>query len=196
MAIKRTIFYIALPILKLLGKLFFEDKYLQGKYFGENILGWRWLFRSLIWQKIFGFNRHIPWPVSPFIIISNPSNIQFHIDDINNFQTFGNYFQNFDGTIFIGKDSWIGPNVGIITANHDLSNSNTWQKGNDVIIGNSCWIGMNSVILPGVVLGDHTIVGAGSIVTKSFPEGNLLIAGNPAVIIKHLDLSTCLGAHE
>jgi carbonic anhydrase/acetyltransferase-like protein (isoleucine patch superfamily) len=46
---------------------------------------------------------------------------------------------------------------------------------------------MNSIILPGVVLGIRTIVGAGSVVTKSFPDGYCVIAGNPAKIIKTLD---------
>ena len=46
---------------------------------------------------------------------------------------------------------------------------------------------MNSVILPGVTLGDHTIVGAGSVVTKSFPDGDCVIAGNPARMIRRLN---------
>lgn len=46
---------------------------------------------------------------------------------------------------------------------------------------------MNSVILPGVELGDNTIVGAGSIVTKSFSKGHVVIAGNPAKVIRILE---------
>lgn len=46
---------------------------------------------------------------------------------------------------------------------------------------------MNSVILPGVELGDHTIVGAGAIVTKSFPGGYCVIVGNPAKIVKNIE---------
>ena len=52
-----------------------------------------------------------------------------------------------------------------------------------IIIGNSCFIGAQTIILPGVVLGDYTIVGCGSVVTKSFPEGNVVVAGNPAKVI-------------
>ena len=54
---------------------------------------------------------------------------------------------------------------------------------NPIRIGNKCWIGANAIVLPGVSLGDHVIVGAGAIVTKSFPS-NCTIAGVPARIIK------------
>ncbi|MFH4151026.1 DapH/DapD/GlmU-related protein, partial [Acinetobacter baumannii] len=86
--------------------------------------------------------------------------------------------------IYIGKGSYIAPNVGIITSNHDLADLESHTEGKDVVIGDKCWIGMNSVILPGVVLGNGTIVAAGAVVTKSFKQGNIVIAGVPAKIIK------------
>lgn len=97
----------------------------------------------------------------------------------------GTYFQAF-GKINIGRGSYITQNVGIITANHNLHDLDSHSQPRDVNIGEKCWIGMNSVVLPGVTLGPHTIVGAGSVVTKSFPKGNCVIAGNPAKIIRHL----------
>ncbi len=175
-----------LPSLKLVSSIFFEKRFISGKYFESSTIGWKWMLRSIFWQKLIGINRHIPWPVSPFITISDPKNIIFSTDDINNFQTFGNYFQNFGATIYIGKGTYIAPNVGIITVNHDPYNLERYLDAKDVIIGEKCWIGMNAMILPGVKLGNYTIVGAGSVVTKSFSEGNVIVAGNPAKIIKKI----------
>lgn len=104
---------------------------------------------------------------------------------MNNFQTYGTYFQAI-GKIAIGKGTWIAPNVGLITANHSVSDLNEHDSPKAIILGEKCWIGMNSMILPGVVLGDRTIVGAGSVVTKSFPDGRCVIAGNPAKVIRIL----------
>ena len=55
-----------------------------------------------------------------------------------------------------------------------------------VIISDNVWIGMNAVILKGVTIGENSVVAAGAVVTKSVPA-NVVVAGNPAVITKHLD---------
>lgn len=171
---------------KLLGITFYDKKYLVGKYFEKYGLGWTWVCKSIFSQKILGANRDVPWPVNSKIRINNYKTLKFHPDDMNNFQSFGIYFQSSDEKIILGKGSYIGPNVGLITKNHNLKDLNKHDKSKSIIIGEKCWIGMNSVILPGVILGDNTIVGAGSIVTKSFLDGNCVIAGNPAKIIKKL----------
>ena len=86
----------------------------------------------------------------------------------------------------MGNYVTIARNVGIISANHDIYD-HTKHYGKEVRIDDYCWIGMNVMILPGVHLGPRTIVGAGSVVTKSFPDGYCLIGGNPARIIKTID---------
>lgn len=89
----------------------------------------------------------------------------------------------------------IGDNVtaagGALLLTHDNSviklGINATDYFGKIKIGNDCFIGMNSIILPGVELGDNTIVGAGSVVTKSFKQGKVVIAGNPAKIICTVD---------
>lgn len=168
--------------------IFYDKKYLSGKYFKNRcIVGYKWAWKCLWQQKILGRNnKGVPWPCSQNITITRWQQLEIDPDDINNFLTYGCYFQTGKkAKIIIGKGTWIAPNVGIITTNHDVDNLENHVEGKDVIIGKNCWIGMNSVVLPGVTLGDKTIVGAGSIVTKSF-EGNCVIAGNPAKKIKEL----------
>ena len=132
-----------------------------------------------------GYNRNVPWPCSPSIQIVEPHNIIFHPDDLNNFMTAGCYYQA-NGKIVIGKGCYIGPNVGLITQNHDLANPSKRGEAKDIVLGESCWIGMNSLILPGVHLGPHTVVGGGAVVTKSYEDGYCVIAGNPARVIKKI----------
>lgn len=170
---------------KLFFTLIYKKEYLKGKWF-EQPYGWIkcWLF--FVEQKIIGHNRHVPFPCSPHILVGNVKNLRFDINNIDNFWKHGNYFQCWGGEISIGSETWIAPGVGIITENHDVNNLEEHCSAKDVVIGEKCWIGMNSVILPGVVLGDRTIVGAGAVVTKSFPEGNCIIGGIPAKIIKNI----------
>lgn len=171
---------------KIILSIFYDKKYLTGRWFIDNTKGWKWCWKNIFMQKIIGYNRSVPWPVSHRIEITKPQNIHFDVNDINNFQHFGCYFQGYFEEIIIGKGTYIAPNVGLITANHDLSDLSKHLEGKKITIGRNCWIGMNCVILPGVKLGNNTIVGAGSIVTKSFPIGNCVIAGNPAKIIKEI----------
>ena len=102
----------------------------------------------------------------------------------------GCYIQG-TGQLFIGDYTRIGANCGILSGNHDLYNHKILTQS-ITRIGKYCWIGMNSVILPGVELGDFTKVAAGSVVTKSFPDGYCVVAGNPAKIIKHLEKDKCI----
>jgi acetyltransferase-like isoleucine patch superfamily enzyme len=122
-------------------------------------------------------------------LVSSPSNIVTGIGTAPGLSP-GCYIQGI-GKLEIGDYTIVAPNVGIITANHDLHDPAIHQPS-FVQIGRYCWIGMNAVVLPGVVLGDHTIVAAGSVVTKSFPEGYCVIAGNPAKVTKYLDPSKCV----
>jgi acetyltransferase-like isoleucine patch superfamily enzyme len=170
------------------GKFIYPSYLFKSKHFlSIGSIGWEWVFKSFFVQKILGYNRHVPWPVSINTLVSCPENIIFHPNDLNNFMTGGNYFQAFDAKIIIGEGTFIAPNVGIITQNHDIFDPEKKCIGKDVIIGEKCWIGMNSVILPGVILGNNTVVGAGSVVTKSYEGGRVVIAGVPAKIIKHIE---------
>jgi len=176
----------AIAIARVLGPLFFHSTYLRGRYFESSTQGWRWVLQAIWFQRILGFNRHVPWPAHPPVTVHGPGNIHFHQDSLNCFQSPGCYFQAFAGQITIGNGTYIGPNVGLITANHNPMNLDEHLPAQDVVIGEGCWIGMNAVVMPGVTLGDRTIVGAGAIVTRSFTSGNCVVAGNPARIIKRL----------
>ena len=91
--------------------------------------------------------------------------------------------------IFKGHNM-MGPNVHIYTVNHLYDEELHTFKGssapNPVTIGEFVWLGYGVIILPGVTIGDHTIIGAGSVVTKSIPSG-VMAAGNPCAVKKVID---------
>lgn len=92
-----------------------------------------------------------------------------------------------DGALItIGSHTLIGPNVQIYTPHHPmnyLERRQTKETASPVTIGDDCWIGGGSIILPGVTIGDRCIIGAGSVVTKDVPS-DTTVAGNPAKVIK------------
>lgn len=181
---KRIFFIFIAPVLRLLLMFFFERKYLSGKWFDDGYLGYIWAFKSIFHNNLLRLSKPMPWPTSYKCSILNPHNIVFHPDDLNNFQSHGTYYQNYYGVIEVGRGSYIAPNVGMITSNHSLRTLDSHDDPKPVIIGKHCWVGMNSVLMPGVSLADGTIVGAGSVVTKSVVEENCVVVGAPARVVK------------
>ncbi len=139
----------------------------------------RWQY--FCYQKILRINYHVPWPVHLSSRVMYPERV---VCGEGTYPGFSNacYIQAYNG-IELGKDVRIAPGVGIISANHSSKDYNKSLKADPIKIGDHCWIGMNVIILPGVCLGDNVIVGGGAVVTKSFPS-NVVVAGNPARIIK------------
>ena len=137
---------------------------------------------DFIYRKILQNNKGVNWPVHFTSTVIFPQRITKGIHVFPG-DSPGNYIQAVNG-IIIGDHTNIGPNVSIISANHDPQNNKIHLASPPIIIGKHCWIGTGAVILPGVQLGDRTVVGAGAIVTKSFTEGHCIVAGNPAKIIR------------
>ena len=91
--------------------------------------------------------------------------------------------------ITIGDNCFIAPQVGIYTATHPTNpiERRNREYGKPITIGNDCWIGGHATINPGVTLGNNVVVASGSVVTKSFGD-NVIIGGNPARILKTVDV--------
>ena len=137
------------------------------------------------WQYLLfrlGINK-IYWPKEKTCLVSNPRKI--YVGKNSKIGRPGSYIQGAGG-VYIGDYVRFGPNVGILSSNHDLYTRDSYST-KSIKIGDYCWLGMNVLILAGVELGPSTIVGGGSVVTKSFPEGYCVIAGNPAKVIKYLE---------
>ena len=90
--------------------------------------------------------------------------------------------------IEIGDNTLIGPNTGIYTACHPIDYDKRLEGkefGKPISIGKNVWIGGRCTILPGVHIGDNSVIGAGSVVTKDIPN-NVVAVGNPCKIIKEV----------
>lgn len=96
-----------------------------------------------------------------------------------------------DTKIIIGDDTMIGPNVTLIAGTHPLNPElrlKNAQYNLPVTIGKNVWLGANVIVFPGVSIGDHSVIGAGSLVTKDVPE-NVLAYGSPCKVIKKIENS-------
>ncbi|MBE9481798.1 MAG: acyltransferase [Bacteroidetes bacterium] len=150
-----------------------------------NYIGLKNMVIYFIFQRILRINSHVPWPVHFSSVVIHPNKIKRNYWRPYLGYMPGCYIQAING-IEIGKNLRTGPGIKIISSNHDINNFDKHTTNKPIKIGDNCWIGANAIILPGVELRDHVIVGAGSVVTKSFPS-NCVIGGVPAKIIKKID---------
>lgn len=118
----------------------------------------------------------------------------FRCDYGYNIKVGNEFYANFDCVILdvcdvnIGNNVFFGPRVNIYTAAHPLEaevRNSLLEYGKPVAIGNSVWIGGGAVILPGVTIGDNSVIGAGSVVTKDVPSG-VVAVGNPCRILRKI----------
>lgn len=154
-----------------------------GEGFGSELYPLRLLMKAFFFQKVIGVNRAVTWPVHWTSKVTSPEKIKrgtrfpgismgCHIDGRNGIE--------------FGNNVWVGPHVTMVSMNHDTSDYESYINTTPIIIGANSWIAARSVILPSVHLGKHTVVAAGAVVTKSFPEGDQLLAGVPAKVVKKL----------
>lgn len=106
-----------------------------------------------------------------------------------------NVYFNFNATmvddthIYIGDYTMLGPNVVIATAGHPILpelREKALQFNMPVHIGRNCWLGAGVIVLPGVTIGDNTVIGAGSVVTKDIPA-NVVAVGNPCKVLREIN---------
>ena len=106
-----------------------------------------------------------------------------------------NVYMNFNATmvddthIYIGDCTMLGPNVVIATAGHPILpelREKALQYNMPVHIGKNCWLGAGVIVLPGVTIGNNTVIGAGSVVTKDIPS-DVVAVGNPCKVLREIN---------
>lgn len=119
----------------------------------------------------------------------------FHANWAGKHVHFGsNVYANFnltlvdDTDIYVGDKVMFGPNVTVATAGHPIDPELRYQAMQyniPVHIGENVWIGANAVVLPGITIGDNSVIGAGSVVTKDIPP-NVVAVGNPCRVLREI----------
>ena len=94
-----------------------------------------------------------------------------------------------DTHIYVGDNTMFGPNVVLATAGHPVLpelREQVYQFNLPIHIGKNCWLGAGVIVLPGVTIGDNTVIGAGSVVTKDIPA-NVVAFGNPCRVVREIN---------
>ncbi len=118
----------------------------------------------------------------------------FNCDYGYNIEIGENFYMNHNGIILdcakvkFGDNVFIGPNCGFYTAIHPIEPKqriSALEAAKPITIGSNVWFGGNVVVLPGVTIGDNSVIGAGSVVTKSIPAG-VVAVGNPCKVLRQI----------
>ncbi|MDO7873529.1 sugar O-acetyltransferase [Hymenobacter sp. ASUV-10] len=118
----------------------------------------------------------------------------FRCDYGYNIRVGENFYANYNCTILdcapvtIGDNVLLAPNVSLFTAGHALHpvpRAQEWEFARPITIGNNVWLGGNVVVTPGVRIGDNSIIGAGSVVTRDVPA-NVVAVGNPCRVLREI----------
>lgn len=116
----------------------------------------------------------------------------FYCDYGSNIHIGDHFYANYDcvildpGTVTIGEHVFLAPRVCIFTATHPIDagvRNRELEYAKPVKIGSSVWIGGNTVVNPGVTIGDDVVIGSGSVVTKDIPS-HVIAAGNPCRVLR------------
>ena len=124
-----------------------------------------------------------------------------HVGDIDsrlhlgeNVQYAEAFFNFGSGHITIGDHAFLGQYTRLLAGTHDYTKTGKARQaampghGYDIVVGNGVWIGTGSTVLGPCIIGDNAVIGAGSVVTSGQYEAGCLYAGNPARLIKRIDL--------
>ena len=145
------------------------------------------LFVNFLFQRVLGLNSGVNFSAN-FTSTFIGDKITFVKGDVNTLVSFAAsnclYVQSLNG-IVLGHNVLIAPGVKLISANHSSAIHRRAVECAPITIGNDVWIGANAVILPGVSIANCCIIGAGSVVTRSFNEPGSVIVGNPARVLKN-----------
>lgn len=152
-------------------------------------MSWSFYGLDFLFRKILRHNAKVAWAVHHTATIHHPPGLTRGMGTFPG-DSPGVYINASNG-VHIGDFTNLGPNVGIVSGNHDPIDNEQMLSANPIHIGAFCWLGMGAIVLPGVRLGDFTIVGAGAVVTKSFEAGYCVLAGNPARVIRTLQKEAC-----
>lgn len=162
----------------------FIDSFINRKYYAT---GFGTYIINSFFKRVLGINKKGDYLLHFTSRVNSPENLTVLAGD-NKASTYlslatsgGCYYQAING-IEIGAGTIWSYNCSFISSNHSFSDISKHEKGTKISIGKNVWLGSNCVILPKVNIGEYSIIGAGSVVTKNIPKYSIA-AGNPAKVI-------------